>query len=131
MIEWPEFELWLRRAESNLLIAQREPEEGVFFEDLCFEAQQAAEKALKGLLIYLTDDYPRTHSFNVLLARLEPHLHIPEEIREVVELSDYAVQTRYPGDYYPVSEEEYRRAVELAERVLRWVQAETEADIDE
>ena len=53
MIEWPEFELWLRRAESHLLIAQREPEDGVFFEDLCFEAQQAAEKALKGLLIFI------------------------------------------------------------------------------
>ena len=127
MNEWPEFELWLRRAESNLRIAQRGQEEGIFFEDLCFEAQQAAEKALKGLLIYLSDDYPRTHSFNLLLARLEPLLPIPEEIREVVELSDYAVQMRYPGDYYPVSEEEYRRAIALAERVWRWAQAETEA----
>lgn len=82
---------------------------------------------MKGLLIYLSDDYPRTHSFNLLLARLEPLLPIPEEIREVVELSDYAVQMRYPGDYYPVSEEEYRRAIVLAERVWRWAQAETEA----
>lgn len=127
MNEWPEFELWLRRAESNLRIAQRGQEDGIFFEDLCFEAQQAAEKALKGLLIYLSNDYPRTHSFNLLLARLEPLLPIPEEIREVVELSDYAVQMRYPGDYYAVSEEEYRRAVALAERVWRWAQAETEA----
>ena len=40
------------------------------YEDLCFDAQQAAEKCLKGLLIYLGKKPPRTHSighlFNVL-----------------------------------------------------------------
>jgi HEPN domain-containing protein len=46
-----EFEIWLRRAESNLRIARVGREEGVFLEDLCFEAQQVAEKALKALLI--------------------------------------------------------------------------------
>jgi hypothetical protein len=30
----------------------------------------------------------------------------------VVELSDDAVQMHYPGDYYPVSDEEYARADE-------------------
>jgi hypothetical protein len=28
-------------------------------------------------------------------------------------LTDYAVQVRYPGDYTPVSVEEYRRAIVL------------------
>jgi HEPN domain-containing protein len=46
-----EFEDWLQRAESNLEIARRARGEKVFLEDLCFEAQQAAEKALKALLI--------------------------------------------------------------------------------
>ena len=58
-----EFEIWLRRAESNLRIARAGREEGVFLEDLCFEAQQAAEKALKALLIYLGGEYPRVHTF--------------------------------------------------------------------
>jgi HEPN domain-containing protein len=52
---------------------------------------------------------------------LEVHQEVPDEIREVIELSDYAVQMRYPGDYYPVSDEEYARAVDLAGRVLDWV----------
>ncbi|TEU12998.1 MAG: HEPN domain-containing protein [Anaerolineales bacterium] len=120
-----EFEDWLRRAESNLHIARRGRGEGVFLEDLCFEAQQAAEKALKALLIHLSGDYPRVHAFTLLLERLQQHVAVPEPIREVVELSDYAVQIRYPGDYYPVSEEEYERALELAERVLRWVRSQT------
>ena len=119
-----EFEDWLQRAESNLEIARRARGEKVFLEDLCFEAQQAAEKALKALLIYLSGDYPRVHAFTLLLERLEQHVTVPEPIREVVELSDYAVQIRYPGAYYPVSEEEYERALELAERVLRWVRSQ-------
>jgi HEPN domain-containing protein len=93
------FEVWLQRAESNLEIARRARGEKVFLEDLCFEAQQAAEKALKALLICLSGDYPRVHSFTLLLERLEQHVVVPETIREVIELSDYAVQIRYTGDY--------------------------------
>jgi HEPN domain-containing protein len=119
-----EFEDWLQRAESNLEIARRAKGEKILLEDLCFEAQQAAEKALKALLIYLSGDYPMVHAFTLILERLEQHVAVPESIREVVELSDYAVQIRYPGDYYPVSKEEYERALELAERVLRWVRSQ-------
>ena len=116
-----EFEAWLQRAESNLEIARRARGGKVRLEDLCFEAQQAAEKALKALLIHLSGDYPKVHAFTLLLERLEQYVPVPESVREVVELSDYAVQIRYPGDYYPVSEDEYERAVELAERILAWV----------
>jgi HEPN domain-containing protein len=120
----PEFESWLLRAESNLSIAQGGKGKGVFLEDLCFEAQQAAEKALKALLIYLSGEYPKVHAFTLLLERLEQLISVPNPIKEVVELSDYAVEMRYPGDYYPVSEEEYERALELAARAIHWVKAE-------
>lgn len=118
------FEVWLQRAESNLEIARRARGKKVFLEDLCFEAQQAAEKALKALLIYLSGDYPKVHAFTLLLERLEEHVSVPEPIQDVVELTDYAVQIRHPGDYYPVTEEEYERAVELAEKVLGWVKSQ-------
>jgi HEPN domain-containing protein len=121
------FEIWLQKAKSNLAIARLGKRENVLLEDLYFEAQQAAEKALKALLIYLGGEYPRTHTFTLLLANLETYQEVPAAIREVVELSDYAVQTRYPGDYYPVSDQEYRRALELADRVLDWVSAQIEA----
>ena len=40
---------WINRARSNLIkAANRVP--GVYLEDLCFDAQQAAEKAVKALL---------------------------------------------------------------------------------
>lgn len=41
---------WLNRARSNLAQA-RVHSPDVYLEDLCFNAQQAAEKAIKALLI--------------------------------------------------------------------------------
>ncbi len=41
---------WLNRAKSNLAQA-RARIENVYLEDLCFNAQQAAEKAVKGVLL--------------------------------------------------------------------------------
>ncbi len=94
--------------------------EAVFFEDLCFEAQQAAEKALKAVLIHLTGEYPKVHHIGLLIEHIEQYNGVPEEIRDAVALSNYAVQTRYPGDYTPVSEAEYEQALLLAQTVVSW-----------
>ena len=48
---------WLQRAKSNLIRAQQPRLEGVCWEDLCFDAQQAVEKALKALLIHYNIPY--------------------------------------------------------------------------
>jgi hypothetical protein len=36
-------------------------------------------------------------------------------------LNDYAVVTRYPGEYEPVTDIEYLEAVEIAAKVIEWV----------
>ena len=51
---------WLVRAESNLRLAKGGNVKGVVYEDLCFEAQQAAEKAIKALLIHYGDEFPQS-----------------------------------------------------------------------
>ena len=114
-------EAWLKRAESNFELAKGGKLKGVVYEDLCFEAQQSAEKALKALLINFEDKFPKVHSFNVLLERLQKYVAIPERIKKVLDLSDYDVQTRYPGEYYPVTIQEYQRAIRIVQSVLIWV----------
>jgi hypothetical protein len=37
-------------------------------------------------------------------------------------LTAYAVETRYPGDYEPVNEDDYLYAVTLARQVLNWAE---------
>ncbi len=116
-----DYELWLKRAQSNLQLAKTGKIKFVVYEDLCFEAQQSAEKSLKVLLIYFENKFPKVHSFHVLLERLQKYVGIPSRIEDVLELSDYAVQVRYPGDYHPVTKEEYMRSISIAGKVLRWV----------
>ena len=113
---------WLGRAQSNLILAEIGLQRGVFLEDLCFQAQQAAEKALKALCIAHGLDYPRTHSLVILLDILEQSLStpIPAEVKAADVLTQYAVQARYPGWAEGVTEAEYYRALELARQTVTW-----------
>jgi HEPN domain-containing protein len=114
---------WLRRAKGNLALAkQRKPKEA-YWEDLCFEAQQAAEKAVKAVLRFSEIDFPRTHDIGELLALLnKSEQKVPQELWKADELSQYAVETRYPGPAEPVTRREYRRAVATAQKVVKWAE---------
>ena len=115
---------WLQRARSDLnlgKVALRT--RGVLPEDACFHAQQCAEKALKALLLSLGQPFPRTHAIEVLLDLLKTHgFDIPDSVDKAFELSQYAVQTRYPGDWEPVTKKEATAALERAALVLAWVE---------
>lgn len=112
----------LARARSSLAKARGGVAiEGVFLEDLCFDAQQAAEKALKALLISLSVRFPRTHDLRRHLVLLEESgKEVPQRIKEVARLTDYAVQARYPSGAEGVTPEEYEEAVRIAEETIRW-----------
>jgi HEPN domain-containing protein len=83
---------------------------------VCFHVQQCAEKYLKALLVLNGIEFTRTHQISVLLAlvpaEVRPRLTQEEQDR----LTEYAVTTRYPGDYDPISLEEAVEAVQLARR---------------
>jgi HEPN domain-containing protein len=97
--------------------------EEVYLEDLCFECQQAAEKAVKALLIHWGLEAPRAHDLARLLSLLEEAGEdIPDGVREAAELTPYAVLGRYPGPLRPLTEEEYVRALTIAETVVRWAE---------
>ena len=112
---------WLRRAKGNLARAKQTKPKDAFWEDLCFDAQQAAEKAIKAVLIFRQLEFRKTRDIRGLLTLLDSSGYpIPAEIWEADNLTDYAVETRYPGLSERVSDEEYRVAVTLAETVVRW-----------
>jgi len=114
---------WLRRAKSNLERARvGKIQDEILYEDLCFDCQQSAEKALKALLISIDKEFPPTHSIARLLEIVsETKIEIPAEIHKAIDLTDYAVKTRYPGESEPVTKEEYEEAVTIAETIYSWV----------
>jgi HEPN domain-containing protein len=114
---------WIDRARSNLEIANPEKiSKVIFYEDLCYNAQQCVEKALKAYCIYYDIEFPKTHNIGKLFNILEnAKIKIPEYIKKSSELSDYSVEKRYPGNYEEVDEKEYKRVVKIAEDVFNWV----------
>ncbi len=111
---------WVSRAKSNLIRAKnRIP--GVYLEDLCFDAQQAAEKAIKAILMQLKVEYPYVHDLAELLTLVDKAgKEIPDSVMQASRLTRYAVVSRYPSAFEPVTEEEYQRALTIAEETVRW-----------
>jgi HEPN domain-containing protein len=118
---------WLRHAVSDLALAKLEPPPQVLLESLCFHAQQAAEKALKAVLVHKNVPPPRTHNLRTLLDLLTESTRLPAEIEDAAVLTDYAVMSRYPGDVEPVGQQEYSEALQLAEAVVAWAKKEIDA----
>jgi HEPN domain-containing protein len=114
------YESWLERAKSNYELSKNTVY-GVFYEDLCFQLQQAVEKAFKGLLIYYGIEPAFTHNIGILLNELENHTDIPENIKGSTDLTKFAVQTRYPGEYDDITQEKYENAVKITNDCLEWV----------
>ena len=89
---------WLTRAKSNLRLAELGRKEGVLLEDLCFEAQQAAEKALKAVCVHYSIEFPRTHSLVLLMDLIESAgAQLTPDVKSAGILTQYAVEARYPG----------------------------------
>ena len=113
---------WLNRARSNLSRAKAKIPDA-YLEDLCFDAQQAAEKAIKAVLLKKGVTFPYVHDLARLLTLLEEvGEEIPAAVRQAEDLTRYAVVTRYPGLAEPVTEAHYQEAVASAEAVVRWAE---------
>ena len=122
--------IWFKRAKSNMARAKAgRVSSEILYEDLCFDAQQSVEKALKSLCVIYEIIFPKTHDIAYLIELLEKkNLIVPNDVQNAKILTGYAVETRYPGDYESVDEDDYLKAIEIAEKVLRWVKKQVDKE---
>ena len=74
---------WVARARGDLALAAAPLPEGAFYEDLCFHAQQAAEKAVKAVYRARGLKFAYIHDIAELLGSLEREgVDIPDDVRE-------------------------------------------------
>ncbi len=109
---------WKEKAQNDwtaveiLLDSEHCPPEAV-----CFHCQQFVEKLLKALLTQHSIEAPKTHDLRRLIQLAEP---LAPELSALSEPSDkltiHGVETRYPGDWYPVSSAEMNEIVEIARK---------------
>lgn len=82
---------WLARAQGDLAIAAAPLPDGGYLEDLCFHAQQAAEKAIKAVYRAMNREFCYTHDIGALLSGLDDAgVAIPDGAYEAVELTTFA-----------------------------------------
>ncbi len=114
---------WVQKAENDLKNAAHTLKLGADCptDTVCFHAQQCVEKYIKALLVLHSIEFSRIHHISALVAllpvRVQPDLTPEEQER----LTDYAVSTRYPGDYERIPLAEARQAVQIARRVRRQI----------
>lgn len=109
---------------SDLDLPAADPWGGVLLETLAYHAQQAAEKALKAVLLHATRETPpRTHDVVLLceLSREAGHAP-PVDTVAAQRLTGYAVLTRYPADQGEIDEAERGRAVADARDEVEWAE---------
>ncbi len=85
---------WLDFAYQDLRMAELAMREALY-NQVCFHAQQCAEKAIKGLLVYQGQTPPRAHRLADLLRLLDPNPFAEQQF-EVQLLDRFYIPTRYP-----------------------------------
>jgi len=110
---------WLNYAASDLAAASTLLEDTDHFpRQVCFLAQQVAEKAIKAVLVFLEVDFPNIHDLDRLRDLIPGDRKIKSEFPDLANLTIWAVESRYPGEMPVVVETEARAALELAKAVL-------------
>jgi HEPN domain-containing protein len=110
---------WRRRADEDLAVAEHLLREGARHANaVAFHCQQAVEKYLKAFLTWREVEFPKTHDLGRLLDLVqtvnEPLAH---GLRQVIALTPFGVELRYPGDRPDASPEQAHEAVRLAREV--------------
>ncbi len=116
----------LRKARSNLIRSRQVKPPGVLREDLCFNAHQAAEKALKAVHLYYNISYRFAHDLGDLIDCLKKNgISVPRPVEQAAELSRFALPVLSPAPVPPeyVSNAEHEEAVETAREVFDWAAA--------
>lgn len=119
-----EADRWLKQAENDLEFARLGLREG-FFAQVCFLAQQSAEKAVKAVGYLLGERTVLGHSVAVLVDRYAERAPRLSDLRDDAGVLDqYYIPTRYPNGLpggYPFlafSRDQATTAIEAAERFL-------------
>lgn len=109
---------WLQYALDDLSVAEGHLEsETVPPRYACYQSQQAAEKAIKALLVEAQVDFRLTHDLEEIARQVDPPL---EEVTlpELADLTRWATQTRYPSEPPAANAEDATRAVDVARSVV-------------
>ena len=115
---------WLAFAETDLGVARHlyETYRPQPLEIICYHCQQAAEKAIKAVIVAYgaQGGIPKLHDLAFLLDQLKNTVEIGERYYDYAdELTPYGVAVRYPSEL-GLEERHAKAALEHANKLLDW-----------
>ncbi|MCI5713589.1 MAG: HEPN domain-containing protein [Lachnospiraceae bacterium] len=116
---------WLNMADMDLGVAKHLMENYYPkpLEIICYHCQQAAEKAIKALVVShgTQGGMPKLHDLSFLLNQVKNFVKIEEKYYDYADtLTPYGVSVRYPNELF-LEERHAKEAIQYAEEILKWV----------
>ena len=120
-------QMWLDKANNDLknaeliLAAQTESPP---LDTVCFHCQQAAEKFIKAFLVFHGKQFPFSHNLADLVAvcmQVDPTFATIQ--RKAETLTPFAVEIRYPDDFYMPTRQETEEAFAIATEIKAFISA--------
>ena len=109
---------WLRFSSEDLEVADRLMAAGPpASRHVCWLSQQAAEKALKAALVLEGVEFPFSHDLDALRNLLPDSWMVRDVCPNLAELTEWAVESRYPGEWPDVTEADAIKAEQEARAV--------------
>lgn len=126
--------LWFEKGDTDLFVCQVLLERQGAYEMVCFHAQQAVEKYLKGVLALHQQPSEKTHNLPLLVSECLKLLSVPgiEEL-DLETMTEYAVKPRYDGTFRSsreTAEQAYRLALSVRDMVLARVPVDARPGLD-
>lgn len=114
---------WLTKAQRDLasarVLAASSPP---LLDTAIYHCQQAAEKAIKGFLVFCDREFERVHDVEVLIQAAVPHtVEFSAWVDVGRRLTPYARVYRYPGYVTQPSREQFDEAMSAAEGLYTFV----------
>jgi HEPN domain-containing protein len=92
---------WFKKSAENLRLAKLILNlEEKFYDHVCFNTQQAAEKAIKGFLTHHKVRFDKTHDIAVLVGLVRGvDQRVADKLTDADQLTKFAVRIRYPEEF--------------------------------
>jgi len=115
---------WLKKANNDLKAAEvlfDSDEDEMLTDSIGFHCQQAVEKFLKAYLISCNIPFKKTHNLELLLELCKNQDKNFENIN-VGDLSNFAVEIRYPDDFFELNADDMKNYLEIVVYVKEFVE---------
>lgn len=117
---------WLEFAKTDLGVSKHLNEQYYPkpLEIICYHCQQAAEKAIKAVIVAYgaPGGLPKKHNLSFLLEQMKNVVDIPEVYYDYSDaLTPYGIMIRYPSELY-ITDKNVTEAIKYAEELVAWAE---------